>query len=177
MKEIIFSIMMWIHTATGYSIPDTPNIKFLETMDLRSYAYGCELTPIPNQNKEICAAKENWDLDSGNPVALYDHTNKTIILNKNFDIQTTHDKSVLFHELVHHMQYENDIDSTVECVGELEKEAYTLQDEWLQEKYNVTVWDTIKMNRLFFLTITSCMEDHWSQYNDYNSYYNLAEWL
>ena len=48
------------------------------------------------------------------------------------------------------MQYENDIDSTVECVGELEKEAYKLQDEWLQEKYNVTVWDTIKMNRLFF---------------------------
>ena len=61
MKEIIFSIMLWINNSTGYSIPDTPNIKFLETMDLRSYAYGCELTPIPNQNKEICAAKENWE--------------------------------------------------------------------------------------------------------------------
>jgi hypothetical protein len=54
------------------------------------------------------------------------------------------------------MQFENDIDSNVECIGDLEKEAYTLQDEWLQEKYSVSVWDTIKMNRLFFMMITSC---------------------
>jgi hypothetical protein len=57
------------------------------------------------------------------------------------------------------LQYENDIDSTVECKGDLEKEAYTLQDEWLQETYDVTVWDTIKINRLFFMIITNCMED------------------
>ena len=60
-------------------------------------------------------------------------------------------------QLVHHLQYENDIDSTVKCQGELEKEAYTLQDEWLQETYGVNVWDTIQINQLFFILITSCM--------------------
>jgi hypothetical protein len=156
MKEIIITMMMWIHTATGYSIPEIPDINYLNTMELRSYAYGCELTPIPTHNIELCAAKKDWDLDRTNPIAIYDNENKTIIVNKKFDIETIHDKSVLFHELVHHMQFENDIDSNVECVGDLEKEAYTLQDEWLQEKYSVSVWDTIKMNRLFFMMITSC---------------------
>ena len=156
MKEIIIAMMMWIHTATGYSIPEIPDINYLNTMELRSYAYGCELTPIPTHNIELCAAKKDWDLDRTNPIAIYDNENKTIIVNKKFDIETIHDKSVLFHELVHHMQFENDIDSNVECVGDLEKEAYTLQDEWLQEKYSVSVWDTIKMNRLFFMMITSC---------------------
>jgi hypothetical protein len=156
MKEIILAMMMWINTATGYSIPEIPDINYLNTMELRSYAYGCELTPIPTYNIELCAAKKDWDLDRTNPIAIYDNENKTIIVNKKFDIETIHDKSVLFHELVHHMQFENDIDSNVECVGDLEKEAYTLQDEWLQEKYSVSVWDTIKMNRLFFMMITSC---------------------
>ena len=100
--------------------------------------------------------------DRGNPIALYDHIDKIVILNKNFDIKTIRDKSVLFHELVHHLQYENDIDSTVKCQGELEKEAYTLQDEWLQETYGVNVWDTIQINQLFFIIITSCMDsDDW----------------
>ena len=156
MKEIILAMMMWINTATGYSIPEIPDINYLNTMELRSYAFGCEQTPIPTHNIELCAAKKNWDLDRTNPIALYDDKNKTIIVNKKFDIETIHDKSVLFHELVHHMQFENDIDSNVECIGDLEKEAYTLQDEWLQEKYSVSVWDTIKMNRLFFMMITSC---------------------
>ena len=156
MKEIIIAMMMWINTATGYSIPEIPNINYLNTMELRSYAYGCDLTPIPSHNIEICAAKKDWDLDRTNPIALYNDKNKTIILNKKFDIETIHDKSVLFHELVHHIQYENDIDSSVECRGDLEKEAYTLQDEWLQEKYSVSVWDTIKINKLFFMMITAC---------------------
>jgi len=159
MKEIILAMMLWIHNATGYSIPEIPEVKFLETMDLRSYAYGCDQVPIPNGNDDICAAREDWDVDSSGPIALYNHVNKIVILNKEFDIKTIRDKSVLFHELVHHLQYENDIDSTVKCQGELEKEAYTLQDKWLQEKYGVNVWDTVEINMLFFMIITSCMEE------------------
>ena len=157
MKEIILAMMLWIHNATGYTIPEIPDIKFLSTMDIRAYAYGCDQVPVPSGNEDICEARENWDIDYRGPIALYDHIDKVVILNKDFDITTVHDKSVLFHELVHHVQYANDIDSTVKCNGELEKEAYTLQDEWLQEKYNVNVWDTIQINQLFFIMITSCM--------------------
>lgn len=159
MKEIILAMMLWIHNATGYTIPEIPDIKYLSTMDLRAYAYGCNQVPIPNGNEDICEAKDNWDIDNRGPIALYDHIDKVVILNKDFDITTVHDQSVLFHELVHHLQYANDIDSTVKCNGELEKEAYTLQDEWLHEKYGLNVWDTIQINQLFFMLITSCMTD------------------
>ena len=159
MKEIILAMMLWIHNATGYTIPEIPDVKYLSTMDLRAYAYGCNQVPIPNGNEDICGAKDNWDIDNRGPIALYDHIDKVVILNKDFDITTVHDKSVLFHELVHHVQYANDIDSTVKCQGELEKEAYTLQDEWLHEKYGLNVWDTIQINELFFMLITSCMTD------------------
>ena len=163
MNEIIIAMMLWISNVTGYAVPEIPNIKYLTTMELKSYAYGCNQTPIPKNSLDICSSKEYWDLDTGSPIALYDHIDKIIILNKKFDIKTIHDKSVLFHELVHHLQYENDIDSTVECKGDLEKEAYTLQDDWLQEKYGVTVWDTIGINELFFILITSCMiDDNWN---------------
>ena len=159
MKEIILAMMLWIHNATGYTIPEIPDIRYLSTMDIRAYAYGCDQVPIPNGNEDICEARENWDIDYRGPIALYDHIDKVVILNKDFDITTVHDQSVLFHELVHHLQYANDIDSTVKCNGELEKEAYTLQDEWLHEKYGLNVWDTIQINQLFFMLITSCMTD------------------
>ena len=58
MKEIIIAMMMWIHTATGYSIPEIPDINYLNTMELRSYAYGCELTPIPSsKHRTLCCKK------------------------------------------------------------------------------------------------------------------------
>ena len=151
--------MLWIHNSTGYTIPEIPDVKYLSTIDIRAYAYGCDQVPIPNGNEDICGAREYWDLDTKGPIALYDHVDKVVILNEDFDITTVHDKSVLFHELVHHLQYENDIDSTVNCQGELEKEAYTLQDKWLHEKYGLNVWDTIQINQLFFVLITSCMTD------------------
>ena len=72
-------------------------------MDIRAYAYGCDQIPIPNGNEDICEARENWDIDYRGPIALYDHIDKIVILNKDFDITTVHDQSVLFHELVHYL--------------------------------------------------------------------------
>ncbi len=36
------------------------------------------------------------------------------------------------------------------------KLAYKLQDEWLQEKYNVTVYEVIGINELFLMLISGC---------------------
>ena len=45
---------------------------------------------------------------------------------------------------------------TVGCKGDLEKEAYALQNKWLKEKYNLSVFDVIAINELFLMIITSC---------------------
>ena len=50
--------MMWINTATGYSIPEIPDINYLNTMELRSYAYGCETNTYTNsQHRTLCCEK------------------------------------------------------------------------------------------------------------------------
>ena len=36
---------------------------------------------------------------------------------------------------------------------------YFCSYEWLHEKYGLNVWDTIQINQLFFMLITSCMTD------------------
>ena len=164
MNEIILAMMLWISNVTGYSIPQQPDILFLSSHDIKAYAYGCDDDPIPPQNLDYCEAREFWEVDDmgkfHGPIALYDHIKKTVILNENFDINQIHDQSVIFHELVHHLQYNDGEDKRVKCMGELEKEAYNLQDKWLQEKYGVTVWDTIHINRLFFMLITRCEKHH-----------------
>ena len=71
MKELILSLRLWIRNATDYPVPEPPGLLFLSTSDIKAYAYGCDENPIPFQNKDICAARKNWDLDRSNPIALY----------------------------------------------------------------------------------------------------------
>ena len=165
MKEILIAMMLWIHNATGYTIPEPPKLEYLSSFETKRFAYGCDLTPIPKENNDICSAKDFWDLDDMEhksvPLGLYDHEKKVIVINKDFLKSEAHDRSVIFHELVHHMQYTNGIYNTAKCFGTLEKEAYKLQDKWLQEKYGVKIYETIGINELMILLITTCREGMW----------------
>ena len=89
---------------------------------------------------------------------MYDFETKTIILREGFDINTVHDKSILLHELAHHLQYQNYKNENAACLGELEREAYDLQDKWLKEKYDVDVYSTIGIDEFYLIIITQCRE-------------------
>ena len=160
MKVFITALMLWINSQTGYAIPEHPNISYVTTNEMKAYAHGCDDDPIPSQSKDICAAREDWELDewagSKSPIALYNHKEHLIVLNKDFNIETIHDQSVLLHELVHHFQSHTGKDFDGTCRGALEKEAYDLQNIWLKEKYNTNVYDTIGINELFLILLTSC---------------------
>ena len=160
LKIFITAFMLWISSETGWPIPEHPNIIYLTEHEIRAYAYGCDEDPVPKLTKELCDAREFWDLDNKGPLALYNHEKQVIVLNKKFDISTIHDQSVLMHELVHHMQNHIGVNlETVACKGELEKEAYELQNQWLKEKYNTNVFDVIGINELFLMILTSCSNE------------------
>ena len=160
MKELILSLMLWISNATGYPVPEPPGLLFLSTSGIKAYAYGCDDIPIPKGNEDICNSREFWDLDesSSSPMALYNHRTKQIILNEDLDIDTIRDQSVVMHELVHHLQNMGGKEFEKECKGDLEKEAYLLQDKWLKETYDVDVWSTIGINELYFIILTNCSD-------------------
>ena len=121
------AMMLWISQHTGYTIPELPTIVELSPFDLKRFAYGCDETPIPNGNDDICSVQEYWDLDEWGK----------------------------------------------------EKEAYKLQDEWLQEKYNVSVYEVIDINELFLMIITACHDSMWGipdpAYQNQNQKFDSAQ--
>ena len=160
LKVFMTAMMLWISQHTGYTIPELPTISYFTPFELKRFAYGCDEDPVPSGNEDVCSTQQFWDLDEMDkqsiPLALYNHENNEIIVREGFNIDTIHDQSVLFHELVHHMQFHNGVYEIVRCKGELEGLAYSLQDKWLKEKYNVSVYNVIGVNELFLMLITTC---------------------
>jgi hypothetical protein len=113
MDAIILSLLAWLNLHTEYDTNvDLPNIVITEPGNIcRSYgimdAGTCEATRLRG---------------------FYDR-NLTIYLHANFDPNNADDQARLLHELVHYLQWHNGRDEN-DCWGNLEVEAYTLQDTW-----------------------------------------------
>ena len=86
MIELVLSMMLWIHNVTGYTIPEPPNISLVSKEMMLSYAYGCELDPIPEENIELCDTRKDWNLSEDGPLGMYDHVKRAIIMPDDFDI-------------------------------------------------------------------------------------------
>ena len=114
MNDIVFALLSWIGVQTGYALPGAvPNIVMTERYNLCAQ-YGID-------NKGTCQAAKL--------LGFYDK-NITIYLRASFDIHNREDRSHLLHELVHYVQWHNEQHHN-RCLGELEVEAYELQDRWL----------------------------------------------
>jgi hypothetical protein len=63
---------------------------------------------------------------------------------------------ILFHELVHFLQYVNEEHKNVECLNALERDAYKLQDAYIEEMG----WpDEQRPNMLFAYVISACARE------------------
>lgn len=57
----------------------------------------------------------------------------TVYLLDSVDLETETGRGVLLHELVHYLQYEEQIDKQADCKNELEALAYMLEAKYLTE--------------------------------------------
>lgn len=113
MNELVFSLLLWIGDHSSYDVYlPHPNIAQITTHNLCK-RYGID-------HKERC---EDMRL-----IGFYD-TQQTIFLRAQFDNKNLNQQSHLLHEMVHYVQWSNGLDSDY-CLGELELEAYELQDTW-----------------------------------------------
>jgi hypothetical protein len=69
-----------------------------------------------------------------------------IYLRDDWDIASIDDQGLLLHELVHFMQDTNFF--LYECEGDQERLAYYIQEKWLQEKHNRTLYESLDLNPL-----------------------------
>jgi len=116
MDTLILSLLGWINLNTEYDLRvDQPNIVMTEKANLCKQ-YGID-------NRSTCEAT--------NLKAFYNR-GVTIYLHEDFNPSDTQDQARLLHELVHYIQWHND-KNVGACWGNLESEAYNLQDDWREE--------------------------------------------
>jgi len=114
-QNVINELLDWIAEATDYDLGDArinpPAITFCSTGDI-----------IPYETDHVLVN----DTLSG----AYDLLNRRIILVRPWDPDEIRDRSVLLHELIHHVQLNN---RGYECVQAPEWEAYQLQEAYLND--------------------------------------------
>jgi len=154
MNELVTTLMIYIMSVTGWEIPPPPRITYVESKkEMFLLSNDCYANP----DTHICTS---YDASSYNVLALYNHETKTVILQKHFSINSIKDQSILLHELVHHFQYYWDAPKYKKmCSGHVERETYNIQSQWLEKKGH-NIFDTIQINDLGLILITTCPYEH-----------------
>jgi len=154
MNELVITLMIYIMSVTGWEIPPPPRITYVESKkEMFLLSNDCYANP----DTHICTS---YDASSYNVLALYNHETKTVILQKHFSINSIKDQSILLHELVHHFQYYWDAPKYKKmCSGHVERETYNIQSQWLEKKGH-NIFDTIQINDLGLILITTCPYEH-----------------
>lgn len=113
MQDIIIGVLAWIGSQTTYNVDlQLPNLSFTEPANI-CVNYGIN-------KKGACQASR---------LTAFYNKRSTIYLPLSFNKDSKEDQSKLVHELVHYVQWENNKDKS-ECMGNLEVEAYELQEKW-----------------------------------------------
>lgn len=111
MSALILSLMTWISVQSGYPVKAPPDIVFMTRDRVCQFA---KFEPDHCATEGLGVMAAYWD--------------STVVIRQELDIMDVYTKSVLLHELVHHMQ---DTTMSWEC---RESEAYRLQEQWAQEQ-------------------------------------------
>jgi hypothetical protein len=88
------------------------------------------------------------------PVALYDDSSRTIFLPDDWVGQSAADKSILVHEMVHHIQSIARI--KYECPMAREKPAYLAQDKWLAQ-FGLSLEREFEVDMFTVVVLSACI--------------------
>ena len=136
MKELIAVLLMWIGQSTMYNVDiPHPDVVMLPPQELNEQYAATML----NKTSHI---EELW--------AYYNTKTQTIYLRADFRQYDPWDKSILLHELLHHVQYHNRM--KYKCINQMEEEAWPLQKKYLKDFHNIN-WD---YDMLWYLMISTC---------------------
>ena len=139
MESFALGLMIWISQVSGLPLPDkVPEITRVAPAQIASLANGPGVAD-PN-------------VASGY-LALYHADSRTVLLRSDWDMRDLRDRSILVHELVHHLQAEADREYV--CRGQMERQAYEIQAAWLEDR-GADLFEVMNMNGLFLYAVTRC---------------------
>jgi len=116
MSELVLALLTWLSANTSYDTGfPQPNIVMTTRHNL------CQLYGI-----------NDFDTCNASGLRAFYDKDLTIYLGMDFSMDSEHKVSGLLHELAHYVQYRNHVHDHT-CLGQLEVEAYSLQDHWRRE--------------------------------------------
>jgi len=133
------AMMVWIASVSGLPEPEhPPAVRRLPPAEIAERA-------------RPAAARVSQA--GGTYLALYRPAHSTILLRADWSRDSLRDRSILVHELVHHMQ--DAAGRGYPCPAAREREAYALQARWLEERGG-SLSETLGINTLHLILVTRC---------------------
>ncbi len=129
-------LLEWIAARTGWPLHDAPPVKFVPRKELVKMFGGTA--------------------DGFHVEALYSDRDHSIYLADGWKPDNLRRRSILLHELVHHLQYLNHV--RVTCESEHELQAFKLQFAWLGERGVVDPPDYLGIDPFLLLMLGKCDE-------------------
>jgi Domain of unknown function (DUF6647) len=139
MDTLIITLIAWIAAHSNLAAAGTPDIHYVQKHSMKGiYA--------------VAAAQGSYlQLE-----AFYVPGKAAVYLQNTWRADDLRDKSVLLHELVHHLQAANHV--KVSCMGALERQAYDLQFKWLGENGVKDPYNFVGLDLLTVIIAGTCPE-------------------
>jgi Domain of unknown function (DUF6647) len=135
-SETARSYINWIIQQTGWPAAGIPPIKITSLAHLR------DLSGLSSDAEWI------------RPAAFYSKSEHSIYLADSWNRNDLRDQSILLHELVHHLQIEDNIQFP--CWGRYEAQAYELQIQWLHTQGVKDPHSLLHASKTSIETIAEC---------------------
>ena len=127
----------WLAVKTGWEARAAPALQFVEPAQLAKMYFGNDVAA-----DRIC------------PTALYSIARHTVYLSTAWNQDNLHDRSVLLHELVHHLQVLDKV--KVDCPALYDRQAFHWQAVWLRAQGIRDPYAFLKLDEFMIYTMTSC---------------------
>ena len=135
------AVAAWVAGEMGLAPPASlPRIEFLDARGMAALRYGTDPGSEPPPGLTV--------------VALYDDDAQVVYLPQGWTGATAADRSVLVHEMTHHLQ--NASGRTYACPEEREAEAFAIQERWL-ELSGTRLEAEFELDPLALFVLTRCL--------------------
>lgn len=140
MEALVIGLIIWItqHSHFDYDLHHgIPAIQQAEQIELAALITDDETVL---EKDEHTASFQDF---VNQLVAVYDHRQKTILVSSKIDIESPYAHSIIVHELVHFIQYQQGINRKVDCLNALERDAYEIQGRYMDTHHIAKPFDKV----------------------------------
>ena len=134
---LVFDFMKWIVGKTRWTHSEPPAVRLVSNTQLKTLYFGFGFEPEAIQMH-----------------SLYSRETHIVYLRDTWNPDNLFDRSLLVHELVHHLQMLNKL--RMACPEEYEAQAYQLQIEWLREQGIQDPYKLLGLTELAIDSLSQC---------------------